>query len=74
MTKVLVKDPQIITTTLPNGFRVIYEKSFEKRPVSSINVFCDLGSIYEKPGYNGISHFIEHMWFNLSEAGDGRFL
>jgi predicted Zn-dependent peptidase len=63
MTTVLIKDPQIITTTLPNGFRVIYEKSFEKRPVSSINVFCDLGSIYEKPGYNGVSHFIEHMCF-----------
>ena len=63
MTTILSKKTNIITTTLPNGFRIIYEKSTIQQPLTSINVFCDLGSIYEKEGYRGVSHFIEHMCF-----------
>jgi predicted Zn-dependent peptidase len=49
--------------TFPNGFQFIYEKSKNKLPVSSVQVFCDLGSIYETDTTRGVSHFIEHMCF-----------
>jgi len=47
----------------PNGFRVVYEKSKNILPITSIFVFCDLGSVYEKEDTRGASHFIEHMCF-----------
>lgn len=49
--------------TFPNGFQFIYEKSKNKLPVSSIQVFCELGSIHENDNNRGVSHFIEHMCF-----------
>lgn len=49
--------------TYPNGFRIIYEKSKNKLPITSIFIFCDLGSVYEEDDTRGISHFIEHMCF-----------
>jgi predicted Zn-dependent peptidase len=49
--------------TFPNGFQFIYEKPKTKLPISSIHLFCDLGSIYETPQVRGVSHFIEHMCF-----------
>jgi len=49
--------------TFPNGFRLIHEISKNKLPLTSIDAYCDLGSIYEKPNMRGVSHFIEHMCF-----------
>ena len=49
--------------TLPNGFRVIYEKSANVLPITSIQLLCDVGSVYEPPKLRGVSHFIEHMVF-----------
>lgn len=49
--------------TFPNGFRVIYEKSSTAYPISSIQMICDLGSLYETDNIRGVSHFIEHMCF-----------
>lgn len=46
----------------PNGFRLIHEK-VTKHSTSSINLFCDVGSIYEPENLKGVSHFIEHMCF-----------
>ena len=54
---------QIEQITFPNGFRVVYEKSKNILPITSIFVFCDLGSAYEKDDMRGVSHFIEHMCF-----------
>lgn len=53
----------IHTYTFPNGFRIIYEKSKNKLPVSSIQILCDIGSVYEDSSIRGVSHFIEHMIF-----------
>lgn len=53
----------IETFNYPNGFRIIYEKSVNKLPTTSINMFCDVGSAYETDDSRGISHFIEHMCF-----------
>jgi predicted Zn-dependent peptidase len=53
----------IHTVTLPNGFRIICEKPNTKTPITSFQVFCDVGSIHEPDGLRGASHFIEHMCF-----------
>lgn len=51
------------THTFPNGFRIVYEKSKSKLPITTVYLFCDLGSLYEKENVRGVSHFIEHMCF-----------
>ena len=53
----------IKTYTFPNGFRLVYEKPASNFKNTSIQVFCKLGSIYERDGIRGASHFIEHMCF-----------
>jgi zinc protease len=51
-----------------NGFRVIYQESSQSIPVSSIHVFCDVGSIFEADGIRGASHLVEHMCFKGTET------
>jgi len=53
----------IKTITFPNGFRFVYEKLKNSAPITSMQVFCDLGSVYETDDMRGVSHFIEHMTF-----------
>lgn len=53
----------IKTYTFPNGFRLVYEKPPSNLKNTAIQVFCKLGSIYERDGIRGASHFIEHMCF-----------
>jgi len=50
-------------TTLANGFQIVYEKSRSTVPVSSIHIFCNIGSIHEPKDMKGVAHFIEHMCF-----------
>ena len=52
----------ILTTTLPNGIKVITEAMPHVRSVS-VGVWVASGSRIETPEQNGISHFIEHMLF-----------
>ena len=49
--------------TFPNGFRIIYQKPKQVLPITSLHVFCKVGSIYETEHIRGISHFVEHMCF-----------
>lgn len=49
--------------TLDNGFRLLYEPSSHGSEVSSIQIFCDIGSIHEPDNSRGAAHFIEHMCF-----------
>lgn len=49
--------------TFDNGFRIIHEKPQSDLPITSIELFCDYGSAYEKDGVRGAAHFIEHMCF-----------
>lgn len=53
----------IETHIYENGFRVIYQKSNNKIPMTHIHAFCDVGSVYEFNDLRGVSHFIEHMCF-----------
>ena len=48
---------------LKNGLNIVYEKPTNDLPLTSINIFVRLGSIYETQGYRGSSHFIEHICF-----------
>ena len=50
-------------TTLQNGLKIIYEKPQSSIPISSVQVFCNIGSVHFPPELNGIAHFIEHMCF-----------
>ena len=52
----------ILTTTLPNGIKVITEAMTHVRSVS-VGVWIGTGSRRETPDQNGVSHFIEHMLF-----------
>jgi len=56
------------THRFSNGFRVIYQESSQSIPVSSIHVFCDVGSIFETDGIRGVSHLVEHMCFKGTET------
>ena len=53
----------IHTHTFPNGFRIVYENPRNSISVSSIQVFCKVGSAMETDETRGISHFVEHMVF-----------
>jgi len=52
----------ILTTTLPNGIKVITETMPHVRSVS-VGIWVASGSRRETAEENGISHFIEHMLF-----------
>jgi predicted Zn-dependent peptidase len=57
------KYKNIHTKILNNGLRIIYEKSTNTIPITSIYVFCDVGSGLETEETRGFSHFVEHMCF-----------
>jgi predicted Zn-dependent peptidase len=51
------------TIIFENGFRLIYEKPKNEIPIACIFGFVKVGSIYEREGIHGASHFVEHMCF-----------
>jgi predicted Zn-dependent peptidase len=55
--------PTIESYIWPNGFRAIYEKSNSSEDITHIQLFCDVGSVYETNDIRGAAHFIEHMCF-----------
>ncbi|MDQ1472094.1 MAG: hypothetical protein QOJ99_3574 [Bryobacterales bacterium] len=57
-----IAERDILTTTLPNGMKVITEAMSHVRSVS-VGVWIGTGSRRETPEQNGVSHFIEHMLF-----------
>ncbi len=54
--------PHYHRVTLDNGVRVVSERMPSLRSVS-LGVWVDVGSRDERPGEEGISHFLEHMFF-----------
>ncbi|RQD59381.1 MAG: insulinase family protein [Desulfonatronovibrio sp. MSAO_Bac4] len=52
--------------TLPNGLQVIIDKD-PRFPLVSMRLYVRAGSAWEKPGEEGISHFLEHMFFKGTE-------
>lgn len=57
-------------TLLPNGIPLIVQESFSS-PTVSLNIFIRVGSVYENPAHNGISHFYEHMFFRGTPTRTG---
>jgi predicted Zn-dependent peptidase len=49
--------------TYDNGFRIVYEKTSVPSRITSVQVFCNIGSIHEPDESRGSAHFIEHMCF-----------
>jgi predicted Zn-dependent peptidase len=56
-------DKEIKKHEFPNGCRIVYQKSKNTMPITSINVLCNFGSAHEEDGNRGVAHFIEHMCF-----------
>ena len=54
--------PDVATSVLPNGIRIISERMDHVRSVS-LGIWIATGSRTETAEENGISHFIEHMVF-----------
>jgi predicted Zn-dependent peptidase len=48
--------------TLTNGFNIVYEL-LPENCLTSIHLYCKVGSIHEPPNLRGVSHLIEHMCF-----------
>jgi len=57
--------------TLSSGLRIIGERIPHFRSVS-LGLWVLSGSLYETPGENGVSHFIEHMLFKGTERRSAR--
>src|SRR5437763_11782247 len=57
-----IAERDILTTTLPNGMKVITEAMSHVRSVS-VGVWIGTGSRRETHEQNGVCHFIEHMLF-----------
>lgn len=53
-------------TVLPNGVRVLTE-SVPQFVSTSLGIWVENGSRYEDPSENGISHFLEHLFFKGTE-------
>ena len=54
---------EIKTHVFPNGFRMIHQKPLNSLKMTAIYCYCNVGSVLEKDGIRGVSHFIEHMCF-----------
>ena len=60
-------------TLLPNGVRIITEEIAHVRS-AALGIWVGAGSRDERKGYEGISHFIEHMFFKGTERRSARAL
>ena len=60
-------------TVLPNGVRIITEEIEHVRS-AAFGIWVGAGSRDEREGYEGISHFIEHMYFKGTEHRSARAL
>jgi zinc protease len=56
------KDSDLTRFTLPDGLRVLV-KPDHARKVATIQLWVNVGSVYEDASERGISHLIEHMAF-----------
>ncbi|MBS2034384.1 insulinase family protein [bacterium] len=62
--------PPPVRSVLPNGIPLIVQESYSS-PTVSLNIFIRVGSVYENPAHNGISHFYEHMFFRGTPTRTG---
>ena len=61
------------SAALPSGSRVVW-LPMPEAPLVCIDLWCQAGSAFERPGQSGMAHFLEHMVFKGSEQlGSGDF-
>src|SRR6267378_8309175 len=51
--------------TLPNGLHVIYSED-HSTPITSVDIWYNVGSRNERPGRSGFAHLFEHLMFQGS--------
>lgn len=56
------KQQEIVQERLPNGLRVVVAPMPWTRSVT-VSIYVGAGSRYETPKINGVSHFLEHLFF-----------
>ena len=59
-------DFPVVTSTLPNGLRVVVSEDHSV-PSVSLTLWVDVGSRHEQPGRTGLAHLFEHLMFQGSE-------
>ncbi|MFN8601352.1 MAG: pitrilysin family protein [Candidatus Binatia bacterium] len=60
-------DPSAVRkSVLPNGIRVLTE-ALPQFTSATLGIWVENGSAYESPELNGISHFLEHIFFKGTE-------
>lgn len=59
-------DPRVETTTLDHGLRVT-TVALPHLHTATVAAFIKVGSRFESPAHNGLSHFTEHMLFRGTE-------
>lgn len=57
---------RIRKTTLPNGIRILSEE-IPGMMSAAIGLWVESGSRFESPAQNGLSHFLEHLFFKGTE-------
>lgn len=67
----MIKHNGVFKTVLPNGLTVILKEN-HNAPVATFSCWYRVGSRQEKPGYTGISHWVEHMLFKGTPKFPGR--
>lgn len=60
-------DPDVATTVLPSGLRVT-TVALPHLHTTTVAAFLKVGSRFESPEDNGLSHFTEHMLFRGTDA------
>lgn len=63
----LKPDPALVTGTLENGVRYAVLRNQTPPGTGALRVQFETGSLNEKPGTEGLAHYLEHMAFNGSE-------
>ncbi len=65
-------DPSTVRkSVLPNGIRVLSE-SVPQFSSATLGIWVENGSVYEPAELNGISHFLEHIFFKGTERRSAR--
>ena len=59
-------EPRVEKTTLPNGIRILSERLPAMASVA-LGLWVESGSRFESAAENGLSHFLEHLFFKGTE-------
>lgn len=63
----LPHDPDYLIGTLPNGMRYLVLRNYTPPRQVALRMVIDAGSMQERPGEEGVAHFLEHLAFRGTE-------